>query len=1014
MTDRTGTHTRVDRPTPDTHTTSPLHGPQIESGNLVPYPFNLPILNRTTAPSPPAFDPSRPRACSLPNLHRASVLDALSPQSSDSFTTMSKVPLLGSHDSISQTPSYGGLQAEIGSSSSQPLQFQSAPIRAPARSSNTSNTAGPSRRRRRSCGLDCPHDRTLPIPVLRKAKSSSSMLQSLGGFQPNIEIGVGERISLPIQRDDDTETRSRLSDLECASLDDDSGSTTEDDILLSPGYSSGPDQDPTDDSLNPLVRASVPPTDDISLSINTPRMWFFSLLFAFLGSSSNLFFSLRYPSVSITPMIALLLVHPLGLLWDRLLKQPDDPVTHFVNGSPTKKETTRVVPPCSSKRRRLRLWLAQGEWNEKEHCCVFISSNVSFGFAFATDVIVEQTMFYKQDFGIMYQILLILSTQILGYSIAGLTRRFLVQPTEMLWLQALNTASMFSTLHKSENKPANGWTISKYRFFIYVFCGSLAFYFLPGLLFPALSYFNFITWFAPKNVVVSNLFGVASGLGLFPLTFDWAQVAYIGSPLIVPIWAAANIIVGIGLVIWILAPLLYYSNFLYSAFMPIISTSVFDNTGHVYDVSRILNDGFLFDEEGYKNYSRVFLPITYVLSYFGQFAGLAALVTDTVVWHGRELSVQLKATLWPGRAQGAYQAVPCAEPSSSSSMGDTAHGRFLSGEDVHNRLMRRYDDVPMIWYILTGVSMATIGMFVVQYYPIFLPWWGLLLALAISIVLYLPIAMVQAVANQHISIYLICQLLSGTFFPGKPVANMVFTTYGYISMTQGIKFSSDLKLGHYMKVPPKILFSVQLVATIASSLAQLAVLNWMLANVPGICTTEAVNGFTCPLARVHFNGSILWGVVGPARFFGQDGMYRHLLWAFPLGACLPLISYWAFKRTRRSIFRDVNFPVMLSSLSWIPPATGLNFSVWAVVCWIFNDVIKNRAFAWWTKYNMTLSVGLDSGLAAGVCIIFFGFVYPGLTKDFTWWGTEVYKQGCDWQACSFKQVPPGGRFGPPT
>lgn len=30
-------------------------------------------------------------------------------------------------------------------------------------------------------------------------------------------------------------------------------------------------------------------------------------------------------------------------------------------------------------------------------------------------------------------------------------------------------------------------------------------------------------------------FGVSSGLGLFPMTFDWAQIAYIGSPLLTPV-----------------------------------------------------------------------------------------------------------------------------------------------------------------------------------------------------------------------------------------------------------------------------------------------------------------------------------------------------------------------------------------------------------------------------------------------------------------------------------------------
>lgn len=148
---------------------------------------------------------------------------------------------------------------------------------------------------------------------------------------------------------------------------------------------------PSDNSPYAQVRASVAATDDTSLSINTPRMWSLSLLFAILGSSTNLFFSLRYPSVSITPIIALLLVHPLGLLWDQILKRSDDPDETFVHGtlqSDNSRPASRRSPYPSNPpwKRRFRLWLAQGRWNAKEHCCVYISSNVSFGFAFATDV----------------------------------------------------------------------------------------------------------------------------------------------------------------------------------------------------------------------------------------------------------------------------------------------------------------------------------------------------------------------------------------------------------------------------------------------------------------------------------------------------------------------------------------------------------------------------------------------------------------------------------------------------
>lgn len=98
-----------------------------------------------------------------------------------------------------------------------------------------------------------------------------------------------------------------------------------------------------------------------------------------------------------------------------------------------------------------------------------------------------------------------LSTQILGYSLAGLTRRYLVRPSGMVWPPTLVSTAMFTALHKNENKPADGWTVSPRKFFARVFIGAVAFYFLPGLLFPALSYFSVITWFAPQNVVVANL-----------------------------------------------------------------------------------------------------------------------------------------------------------------------------------------------------------------------------------------------------------------------------------------------------------------------------------------------------------------------------------------------------------------------------------------------------------------------------------------------------------------------------
>ena len=127
-----------------------------------------------------------------------------------------------------------------------------------------------------------------------------------------------------------------------------------------------------------------------------------------------------------------------------------------------------------------------------------------------------------------------------------------------------------------------------------------------------------------------------------------------------------------------------------------------------------------------------------------------------------------------------------------------------------------------------------------------------------------------------------------------------------------------------MKIPPKMLFKVQMAATLVSSVTQIGVLNWMFGHIPSICTPEAINGFTCPIARVHFNGSILWGVVGPRRFFGEGGLYKHLLWAFLVGLVAPIFVWLVGRRSNAgSVWRKINLPVLFGSLSWIPPAVSL-------------------------------------------------------------------------------------------
>ena len=80
--------------------------------------------------------------------------------------------------------------------------------------------------------------------------------------------------------------------------------------------------------------------------------------------------------------------------------------------------------------------------------------------------------------------------------------------------------------------------------------------------------------------------------------------------------------------------------------------------------------------------------------------------------------------------------------------------------------------------------------------------------------------MIQAITNQQIALKyvphfhsvccivltwltnsVVAELIIGYALPGKPVAMMLFKTWGYYTMYQALQFTSDMKLGHYMKVP---------------------------------------------------------------------------------------------------------------------------------------------------------------------------------------------------------------------
>jgi hypothetical protein len=69
-------------------------------------------------------------------------------------------------------------------------------------------------------------------------------------------------------------------------------------------------------------------------------------------------------------------------------------------------------------------------------------------------------------------------------------------------------------------------------------------------------------------------------------------------------------------------------NVWHSQYMPISSLNAYDNTGHLYNVSRILNpDVATLNKEAYDKYSPLYLSTTFVVSYGLSFLSIASTIT---------------------------------------------------------------------------------------------------------------------------------------------------------------------------------------------------------------------------------------------------------------------------------------------------------------------------------------------------------------------------------------------------
>ncbi|KAI8842549.1 OPT oligopeptide transporter protein-domain-containing protein [Chytridium lagenaria] len=720
------------------------------------------------------------------------------------------------------------------------------------------------------------------------------------------------------------------------------------------------DDDEYLDEIYDIVDAVVPRTDDPTMPVITFRVVILGGFFCLALCCANTLFTFRTNSFYTNPFIGVLLSYPLGKLMERYLPKG---------------------------------MLNPGPFNYKEHALIYICCYALY------NIIGQKYQLYQESLGFTASLLFAINTQIFGYGLAGLCRRYL-----MLWPSNLSIVALLFSLHDKPG-PDEVYRTSRYKFFWIVAGITMLWQFVPGYFAPIFTAISVLCYVAPStsNPQLTRMLGSANqGFGLLSLSFDWNVIGTL-SPITTPLWALLNQVIGLWIMVWILTPILWVNNaFGIDQKLGADPRDGANGTG-TFPLGQAMNTPFLFDRNGtriqvrnlvtlpdlvldkdfYDSKKPIYITTYFAMEYFSSFMVFVAAIVHVSLWYGRDIWVRFRTAI-----------------------------KDLDAGDIHARLMDVYPEVPDWWYITTLVINIGIAIGVCQWGGFDLPWWGVLLGLALAVVSILPLGIIQAISGQGIGLNVMSEFLIGLILPGRLSAVMSFKTLSYMSMYQGLLLVSDLKLGHYVKIPPRSMFLVQLFTSIVSSILNVFIAKTIYESFGKTCQINALTGkeeclwklqseppfgWSATGYNVFLNAGAIWGAIGPAKFFGPGSPYEWTLIGFALGLILPFIPWTMHRIFPNGYWHLVNVPLLVVFPGLGAGSTRSEMITPLVVGITVNYFVKKYRHAWWKKYAYVLSAALDSGLAIALTILFLGFQAGiGATNDneankiFPYWGLHRY------------------------
>ncbi|KAI8909028.1 OPT oligopeptide transporter protein-domain-containing protein [Gorgonomyces haynaldii] len=700
---------------------------------------------------------------------------------------------------------------------------------------------------------------------------------------------------------------------------------------------------PGENSIIPEVAATIPVTDDATMPSLTWRVMVIGTLLCIATSIVSQYFFFRLNDITLSSLFHIVVSYPMGISFAKVLP-------HKLFGV--------VVNP--------------GPFSIKEHTLIVIIASSAVSMSYGMIVIITKSLFYSEsNISVAPALALLLTTQLLGFGLAGILQKLLVYPAKMWWPEQIVVANLLVNFHSGISKSV---TSNRVKWFGILFLVAFVYQFLPSFFMPTLQAVSLICLIAggpsgrlndqtvfgkgpPADPNMPFLAQVASGFdpnghgGVGVLTFDWTTISIL-SPLYTPWWAQVNTLVGNYLFAWITIPLFILFNVWDARNFPAFSVSSFQPNGTRWDVRYVVNPtNFTLIESRYTDYQFRLSP-AFALEYGLNFAVISSTVAYMVLYYRSDILKSFKEV-------------------------------DIRDQDVHTKMMKKYTKIPQLVYLSIFISMVGLSMFTVEYFQsdFQLKWWGILLAVGITMLFVVPIGIIRAISSTSIGLNVFSQILIGYFQPG-PLANLTFKAYGTNTMNQTLSLLSDLKLSYYMKVPPTHMFICQVYGAVLAAIFNLFSFYYMVDHIPeirnsacflkygargdGTCNPVLDPQWQSPRPGVLYTASLLYGVVGPVKlFFAPDAPYQILLWFILGGVVISALFYYLHRLFPNVGFNYINIPIIFQQSGVTLYGYGSSILSGTIVGFLSQVYARKYHRLLYDRYNYILSAALDF---AAVCV----------------------------------------------